>query len=262
MSSVKRATYIIEVMSHYGPVGVRELARLTNLDKSAVSRILKALEEAEFIMRSGTGKYILSPKLLEIANLSVRNFAIKERTEGHLQELHRLTRETVFMGVLLQNDIFYIHKIKSNHPTVKAEELDIIAEIGYRVPLYNSSSGKAILAFLDPTKQEQLIKNIVINKVTQKTIISKRQLKEELEITRQRGYAINDEELRDGFRGVGAPVLNFRGEVIGSVTITAPVSRMNEERMLEYGRLLTRYGAKMSFDLGYQKNLQFKVLEN
>ncbi len=255
MSSVKRSTYIIEVMSHYGPVGVRELARLTNLDKSAVSRILKALEEADFIMRSGNGKYILSPKLLEIANLSIKNFALKERTEVHLRELHRLTRETILMGVLLQNDIFLIHKIKADHPSLKYEELEITSEIGYRVPLYNSSSGKAILAFLDPTKQDQLINSMVINKVTQKTIVSKIQLKKELEITRQRGYAINDEELRDGIRGVGAPVLNFRGEVIGSVTLTAPVSRMTEERMLEYGRLLTRFGAKMSFDMGYQKNI-------
>jgi IclR family KDG regulon transcriptional repressor len=255
IKTVKKAAFIIEVLSHYGSAGVREMARLTNNDKSTVSRILMTLEGVGFVSRSAVnGKYFLSPKLFEIANRSLTSWDIRARLEPHLQKLNKITGETILTGVVLHGDILYIHKLKALQKKESQDDREITSEIGYRVPIYNTAGGKAVLAFLPPAERDQLLNSIApFKKTAKKTVQSKTALLEELEEVKKRGYAISDGEYKDEFIGVAAPLFNFQQKVFGAVAIVVPSSRMNKERIEEFGKLVALYGNKMSFDLGYQK---------
>lgn len=265
INSVKRAAIIIETLSH-GPAGVREIARLTNYDKSSISRTLLTLEDTGFVTKANfNGKYMLSYKLFEIGNRSLSSFEFRIRLEPHLHELNRMTRETILVGVLLQNDILIIRKLRSlpeqnkrdndkdrdkEKDFKKEKDLELVSEIGYRVPIHNSALGKALLSFLNPEQQEELLENITFRKTAKHTLQSKEELLHEVEQIRKRGYAVNDEELKNDIRAVAAPFFNYRHEVAGAVGITGLSSRMDPERLKDLGMLIVRFSNKISADLG------------
>lgn len=255
INSIKRAAFIIEVLSHYGSLGVREMARLTNNDKSTISRILKTLEEVGFVNKSSiNGKYLISPKLFEIANRSLSSWDIRARLEPYLHKLNKLTRETILTGIVMHGDILYIHKLKALPQKKESENgREVISEIGYRVPIYNTAAGKAVLAFWPSSEREQLLKTITpFKRTSRKTVLSVEELLTELEEVKKRGYAVSDGEYSDGFSAVAAPLFNFQHKVLGAVAIVVPLSSMNQERIEELGKLVAVYCSKMSFDLGYQ----------
>ena len=66
---------------------------------------------------------------------------------------------------------------------------------------------------------------------TPKTITSAPELQADLARVRERGYAIDDEELTPDVRCVAAPIFDFFGAVIGCVGISGPASRMSDERL-------------------------------
>jgi hypothetical protein len=47
-------------------------------------------------------------------------------------------------------------------------------------------------------------------------------------LTRQRGYAIDDEEKTEGMRCIAAPVMDLHGEVVAGISVSGPSSRVSE----------------------------------
>jgi DNA-binding IclR family transcriptional regulator len=88
------------------------------------------------------------------------------------------------------------------------------------------------LAFLPPEVVEPIL-NGPLTPCTAKTITSPARLREELEATRQRGYALDDEEFEEGIRAVSAPIRNIDGNVIAALSMPGPINRMPPERMQE-----------------------------
>ena len=78
----------------------------------------------------------------------------------------------------------------------------------------------------------------IINKViereligyTKKTITDSMKLKNVLQIIRKKGYAVSQEELHKGVVSIAAPVINKKGEILASVSIAGPISRINQEQ--------------------------------
>ena len=66
--------------------------------------------------------------------------------------------------------------------------------------------------------------------VTEHTITDRDELAEELEEVRKRGIAFNRQETIHGLVGVGAPITNQEGDVMGALSIIGPTSRINEDR--------------------------------
>jgi IclR family transcriptional regulator, acetate operon repressor len=70
---------------------------------------------------------------------------------------------------------------------------------------------------------------------TAKTIVDPARLAAELEATRRRGWAIDDEERTPGMRCVAAPIFNVFGEALAGISISGPAVRMPLERLGELG---------------------------
>jgi DNA-binding IclR family transcriptional regulator len=73
----------------------------------------------------------------------------------------------------------------------------------------------------------------------------------ELARVRRRGYAIDDEEVEEGLRCIGAPVRDYTGGVVASMGIAGPVFRVQKARIGELSRAVMRAAADLSADLGY-----------
>ena len=131
-------------------------------------------------------------------------------------------------------------------------EQEAISEIGYRVPISNTAAGKAVLAFLPPAEQEQLLNKTTADKNPEKRTAQNPLSKELLEI-KKKGYAVSNEEFKKGFCAVATPLFNYTQKVIGAVAVVMPLTRTNSEHIAELGNLLVVYGDRMSLDLGYKQ---------
>lgn len=110
------------------------------------------------------------------------------------------------------------------------EVISTFEQLGLVLGFHNSASGKAILAEMEPIRRLQTVHS-ELEQVTDKTIVSAEALIEDLEQTRERGYAINDEESEAGLRGVAAAVYNANGEPIASVSVAGPSFRLKYSRL-------------------------------
>lgn len=111
---------------------------------------------------------------------------------------------------------------------------------GNRFHMHNCASGKAMLASMAEDRVRSIVDRWGLPATTERTITDEATLFEELEAIRDRGYAVNDEELIDGYRSVGAAVTNPDGEVVGAFSVGGPTYRMSvDDGTIETtGRLL------------------------
>jgi len=123
--------------------------------------------------------------------------------------------------------------------------------IGTRNPLYNTSMGKAILAFLLPEKRDALLDRIALTRCTPNTITNREELIEHLQMVRERGYAIDDMENEEGIRCLGAPILDYSGEVIGALSVSGPAHRLPDARIADLAEPVMQTARTISSKLGY-----------
>ncbi len=121
---------------------------------------------------------------------------------------------------------------------------------GLSSPLHASGIGKALLATYEPDRTERLFRGKTFARFTDKTIGSLEQLREDIEATRHRGYAIDDEERTIGMRCVAAPILNFHGEAIAGISVSGPTHRLSDEKLKDIGERVRKGAATVSRLLG------------
>ena len=92
-----------------------------------------------------------------------------------------------------------------------------------------------------------------LSSVTGKTLSTREALKRELRATRERGYSVNDQGIIEGLRAIGAPVTGPDGGVIGGLSISGPIHRMEGERLEEHiPSLLLGATNELELNIAYQ----------
>ena len=228
-------------------IGVREVARQTGLSPSTAGRVMLALKDAGLLFQDPeTRLYTLGAKVLTWAEVYAASFDIRKLALPAMQELHRNTQETISLYVLEGNDRVCIERMESPH------SVRIVARIGRRLPLHAGSAGKLMLAFLPPERQEEILCE-KLSPFTANTLTDPDKLRRELVEIRRRGFAISCGEWLSDAAGVAAPILDSKGELVASLTISGPVQRFTDDRVADYGALIMKVSAQISSQLGYTK---------
>lgn len=130
------------------------------------------------------------------------------------------------MGILDGNAVLYLNQVDKSNRVLKTGN-----SIGLHAPLHTNAFGKVLLAF-----KELDINTLTLKAYTNNTITSVSKLQKELEVIKQRGYAIGNEEHEFGLCSVAVAYFNARKEFVGTVGISGLSVRMNEEKMHEMGQ--------------------------
>lgn len=248
VQSVDRALSILEVISDYSEgLGVTEISDKVGLHKSTVHRLLATLIYKGYVTQdSKTNKYMITLKLFELGNKKVEEMDILVISKPYIRELMTRVNEVVHLVIREGNEIVYVDKVEANN-TIR-----MASTIGRRSPLYCTSVGKAILAQLSEEEIEEIWSSSKIEKLTKYTITNLYDMKEELEIVREQGYAVDDEENEMGVRCVGAPIFNIFGEVEGAISISGPTIRVTRDKVDELAKEVTKCAKMISRTLGYK----------
>lgn len=246
VQSVDRTLTIIEALAmNPRGMGVGEISEQIELHKSTVHRLLATLVDRGYVRKDQHNRYQLTLKLFEIGSKRIEDLDMLEVARPYLEQIMEQTNEVVHLVTLEDKAIIYIDKVEPN-TTIRMH-----SRIGVRRPLYCTAVGKAILSTMREEEVEEIWENSTIERLTQYTITDLKQMKYELELIRERGYAIDEQENELGVRCIAIPLLDYTKRACGAISVSGPVGRMTDETIKKFAEILIPKGKEIRKELGY-----------
>jgi DNA-binding IclR family transcriptional regulator len=224
--------------------GVTELAQVVDLPKATVYRILHTLEMDGLVQQNPeNGKYHLGFQLVKLGLLALERINLREAALPFLEQLVKDYQETVDLAVFDDGEMFYLEVLESPQP------VKISATTGRHLPAHCTASGKAYLAYASEKDLDAVV-DAGLEALTPHTICDPEALKEDLRLTRDRGYSVSQEEYERGISAVAAPVMDSSKQPIGVIAIAGPSYRLSPERIAELGAATRDTARELSSHLG------------
>jgi DNA-binding IclR family transcriptional regulator len=246
---IDRALSIVNLLAISGqPPSACEIGEKLELNKSTAHRLLAVLEHYRYVERDlKSGKYRLGLKLAELGNIALSRFDLQGTARPFVERLVEATGETAHVGILQGTEVVSL-VIVETHQTVRTP-----STVGRRSPVHCTSHGKLLLAFVDPSRVEELLTGYKYVGYTKRTIRFAGAFRAELDKVRNQGFAIDDEEFEEGLRCIGAPVRDHEGKVVAAISIAGPRFRVTAERTPALIRTVTHVAADLSQAMGYSQ---------
>jgi DNA-binding IclR family transcriptional regulator len=230
--------------SNENALSMTQIAERVDIHKSTVHRLLATLEAKRFLQRDkGTGLYRLGFQLVELASLVLLDMDLPRWAGPYLQRLADDCGETVDLAALDGDHVVYLQVVDS------PQRLKIAAAVGQRLPAFCTATGKAFLAFL-PADQVNRILALGQPRYTDGTLTTPAELQRDLASTRERGFAMSEQEFESDINAVAAPIRDASGYPIGAIAIVGPAFRLPRERMLSLGREVLAATEAISHEVG------------
>jgi len=226
VKSVDTACKILTIIQERDGAGVTEIANELDYAKSAIHKQLTALENNSFVVNYND-KYRLSLRFLYFADQVKKEVPLYTAVKKAIEDLATKTGEVAQFGIEEHGQIVCVYKSSGENAIQTA------SSIGTRSSLHSTSLGKSILVQMSKDEIDDFIENNGLPEKTSNTITSRERLFEEIEQTRERGYAIDNEESVKRLRCIGAPVRDIDSHQYGALSVSGPVRRMSEERIDE-----------------------------
>lgn len=230
-------------------VGVRELARALRMTRGTASRVLSSLYHCGFLRQDENARYLLGPKILELASAHRRSISIGEVARRHMTQLSDDSGETVFLGLLAESDVIIVDRIDSSQP------LRMASDLGVREPAYCTALGKILLAGQPRQTREELSKSWTFEAHTANTVRSREELLAMIAEAGERGWALDDGEYVEGVRCIAAAIKDHEGRAVAAVSLAGPYFRLLDDTLPAMAERVKAAAAGISRDLGYRPRM-------
>lgn len=224
VKSADRVLTLIELLNSGRDMSHTQLSELSLIPKSSLSQLLKTLVARGWVAFShGSKTYSIGKAVVALARHSGTLDNIMAAAPNVLRQLTRVTNEGSALNIR-----------KGDYMEVAVAEpspmrLAPFMQLGDRAPLYATSGGKVILAFLHKDQIEAYVKRVRFEAITSLTVKSKSALMDELRKIKSSGVAYSFEEFTPGVVGIAKAVIGPSGNVIASVKVALPVLRYSKK---------------------------------
>ncbi|MET0495291.1 MAG: IclR family transcriptional regulator C-terminal domain-containing protein [Actinoplanes sp.] len=227
VQSLERGLAVIRAFDARHPeLTLSEVARICDLTRAAARRFLLTLADLGYVRTDGR-MFSLTPRILELGYSFLSSLSLPEVASPHLEALVAEVHESSSVSVLDGDDIVYVARV----PTRRI--MTVAINVGTRFPAYATSMGRVLVAHLDEAQIGAYLDRLALARLTEHTVVSVAALRKELELAREQGYAIVDQELEEGLRSMAAPVRDRTGAVVAAVNVSVHASRTSVATMRE-----------------------------
>ena len=223
-----------------------EVATACDINKAATQRFLSTLHTLGYLNRDINKRYVLSPKILSLGFGYLSGSNLRNICKPHIDELSAQVNRTANLGILDGTEVLYLYR----REVTKFMEYNLYA--GSKIPAYCTSSGKILLAGLDTPQLNQILDQMVLKKITERTITSKTKLIKDIEKTKKRGFSICDRELSMDLYSVAIPLFDEDARTIAAINVTMPAEDKHKPKREEVIARLIEKGKIISTLLNYQ----------
>ncbi|WNG85525.1 IclR family transcriptional regulator [Mycobacterium sp. ITM-2016-00317] len=245
VQSVDRALTVLEIVAGLGAAGVTEIAAELGVHKSTASRLIAALEARGYVEQvSERGKYRLGFAIPRLAHVAGGQIDLVKLGQEACDALSVEVGETANLAVLDQDRIVNIVE------TIGPAEITLRTWVGQTCPAYATSSGKVLLAGLDPAELRARVRP-PLDAFTESTVTGMVELQDQLAVVRDRGWASVCEELEVGLNAVAAPVFDVHAQVVAALSVSGPSYRLAVDRFDEVAKQTVAAADRISRRLGW-----------
>ncbi|MFZ4451187.1 IclR family transcriptional regulator [Salibacterium aidingense] len=247
LSSVRNGMRILNLFKNVrnNDLGVTEIADKTGLAKSTAHRLISTLKQEGFLSQNPrTGKYRLGLSLLTLGGVISVHKEIYQEAFPLVESLVKEVKETCHICLLEENKVVYYYRVKRKDPE------RLVTNIGRKNPVHCTGEGLAILAFQDKSYIEQVLTGELPG-FTGYTITEPGKIKERLHSIKETNYIICQDEYYLGYTSMAVPIRDYSGNVVSSLAMVGPGTRITEQRHPYYISSLMKTAEKISEELGY-----------
>jgi IclR family KDG regulon transcriptional repressor len=248
---IKSVVHALDVLEQFhdsnNELGVSELSRRLKLHKNNVFRLLVTLASRNYVEQNRqTENYRLGLKNLQLGQTVINQMGLHRQARPVLEGLLAKCNETCYVAVLKGPHIINIDAVETDQP------VRIVPRVGIMLPAHCTAAGKVLLAAVSDEEQLNRLALADLGKHGPQTATRRQALLKQLVKVEEQGFAVEDEELDDGVRGVAVPVRDYTGCVIGAISIAGPAMRFSHGRMHDELVPLARAAAEeLSLRLGF-----------
>ena len=231
--SATRVLAVLEGIAHHQPIGVSELARVLDDDKSAVQRAIMTLADTGWIATTGDTprRWQVTTHILTIAHAVQSGGDLVTRARPTLEALRRETGETVLLTVPDIRNFVVVEVLESRYL------LRTVPHVGMIIPVRGSSTSRAILSYMPRDQQIELLGGL-----------PDAAMAEHFARTVKNGYAISDGDVVDGSTNIAAPVFELGGRPVAAIVVSAPSDRLGPTEHERIGRIVAQAARSISRD--------------
>ena len=222
--------------------GLSEISRLTGINKTSTYRMVNTLVQLGYLRKSINNKSLrLGPRAFVLGHHFFHGFDVFQSVKPIIDKTYLEKKISIDSALLHGRTLISLYRREM--PNLIYFRLPVVMD-----ELYARAMGKAILANLDPAESTNILNKIQIKRLTPNTLLDKEEILKDIELTRNRGYSINNEEYAEGLICIGAPLMNLREKaVVGAVSLDFPTSEYSlDSIMRDFPRVLTKLASELS----------------
>ncbi len=228
VAALKRGLSLMQVVTDAeGGLTLSQLAEKLKMPVPSVFRYVRTLEGGGFLQVDENKRYRSGPATLTLGFATLAGMDILQSARMPLQRLAAKTGETVNLGVLVDGNVLYLHRIK-NRDILTAD-----VRTGSSLPAACTSLGKALLARLSDVEIRARVSDGSLTQCegpnAHKSVDS---LLADMAETRRRGWSIANQELFSGLRSIGAAIVRPDGQTVGAINITVLATTWTMEDLI------------------------------
>jgi IclR family acetate operon transcriptional repressor len=246
VQSITRALAILRALAESGDgMTLSDVAQMAGLPASTAHRLLTTLQQERFVRFDGTAHlWQVGVGAFIVGNAFARTRDAVAMARPYLRRLMEEGGETANLYLEQDGEAICMAQVECR------QMMRAIARPGGRVKMHCSSAGKAMLGWLAEPDLARVIRQHGLKRFTERTVDTPSRLRHDLELGRERGFAVDDEEHAVGLRCVASAVFDEHGQPVAALSLSGPGARIDEARLAELGALTARIAGEFSFELG------------
>lgn len=245
LESVQRTVAVLQALELAPEQSLEQVARHASLNESTALRYLLSLERYELVERNAeTGRFRLGLSLFRLGTKSIAHRDVVTASLSVMERLLAQYGESVNLAIRQQGKVVLLRALDSPTPTRKG------ALPGDTDPWHATALGKAILANLSADDVRDILREQPLRSYTPNTFSTEAELLRDLERTRARGFAMDDEESVEGLRCVAVAIRDHDKVPRYALSVSGPKSRMPYQRLEEIGAVMIEGAREITRALG------------
>lgn len=238
---------ILNLFIEHTELSFQEIIELSEIPKTSVYRMLKSLEEMEFLEKGPDAKYRLGMMFLKFGHLVSMRLDVRKIAYPIMKELHNDVKEAINLVVRDGDEAIYIEKLDMK------QKVRLYTAIGRKSPLYAGACPRAIFSFLPEHEIKEYLDSVELKAFAMGTITDKEKLIEKIQQEKEQGFTISHSELENYTSAIAAPIFNHKGEVVAGMSIAGLEANYQGENVEIFVEKLKKATAEISRQLGYEQ---------
>lgn len=227
IESLDRGLRVFELFGAQSrPMTLSDVAKAADLPRATARRILFTLEHRGYVVSDGK-LFALTPQVLALAGSYMTSNQVVTILQPVLDQISSDAQEISSLAVLQGHDVIFVARASP------ARVFSAGIDLGYRLPAYCSSVGRAMLGKYANDDLTDILDNMRLTAMTPFTVTDKESLKAAIITDREKGYSLVDREAEPGFRSISVPVRRYDDVIVAAINMGAHVDRISTGEMID-----------------------------